>query len=142
VEACRGPDGRTGPATILVVDDEDIVRRCVRLTLEGAGYAVMEATSGVQALELLAVPGSAVRLVLSDCAMPDMDGWDLLRTIGATRPALPLILMTGWAAAFAEGLDANPAVVLEKPSPRRCCWRMSDECSRTTIGVEHESSVI
>ena len=109
---------RLGPArseAILVVDDEEVVRRVVRQVLEAEGYLVLEAEGGVGALEVLMGRTPRVDLVLTDGTMRGMDGWELVRVIGAILPGLPTILMTGWAAPPAEKLPASPTAVLEKP---------------------------
>jgi two-component system, cell cycle sensor histidine kinase and response regulator CckA len=109
---------RRGPAqseAILVVDDEEVVRRVVRQALEADGYRVLEAEDGVEALEVLMRRDPRVSLVLTDGTMPGMDGWELLRIIGAVLPGLPTILMTGWAVDPAEKQPASPTAVLEKP---------------------------
>ena len=109
---------RRGPAqseVILVVDDEEVVRRVVRKVLEAEGYLVLEAEGGVEALEVLMERNPRVDLVLTDGTMRGMDGWDLVRVIGAILPGLPTILMTGWAVRPAKKLPAGPTAVLEKP---------------------------
>jgi CheY-like chemotaxis protein len=114
VAVCPGPDGLPLRATILVVDNEALVRRCIRLMLESAGYAVVEASGGLEALHLLAAQGNAVRLVLTDCAMPGMDGWAVLRAIRATSPELPVMLMSGGGQVVPHDA-ALETCVLEKP---------------------------
>jgi CheY-like chemotaxis protein len=109
---------RRGPArseTVLVVDDEVVVRRLVRRALEADGYVVLEAEGGIEALEVLMGRDARVDLVLTDCTMPGINGWELVRIIGAVLPGLPTILMTGWILAPGEGLPARPTAVLEKP---------------------------
>jgi CheY-like chemotaxis protein len=109
---------RRGPArseTVLVVDDEEVVRRLVRRALEADGYIVLEAEGGIEALEVLMGRDARVDLVLTDCTMPGIDGWELVRIIGAVLPGLPTILMTGWTVAPAGELPASPTAVLEKP---------------------------
>lgn len=108
----RGP---TRTEAILVVDDEEVIRRVVRQALEADGYVVLEADGGVEALEVLMRREPRVDLVLTDGTMLGMDGWELVRIIGAVLPGLPTILMTGWAVAPAEKLPPSPTMVLEKP---------------------------
>jgi CheY-like chemotaxis protein len=87
----------------------------VRRILEAEGYLVLEAEGGVEALEVLMGRNPRVGLVLTDGTMRGMDGWELIRVIGAILPGLPTILMTGWATPPAEKLPASPTAVLEKP---------------------------
>lgn len=85
-----------GAKTILVVDDEDMVRETLVLSLGDAGYAVLSAGSGAEALDLVAA-GNEVDVLVTDLAMPSMDGLTLIRKIRERRPDLPAILLTGYA---------------------------------------------
>jgi len=101
--------------TVLVVDDGEVDRQEARQVLEAVGYRVLEAEGGVDALWVLMGRDARVDLVLIDCTIRDMDGWELVRIIGAILPALPTIIMTGWAMAPAKEFPASPTAVLEKP---------------------------
>lgn len=79
--------------TILCVDDEDVPRTLRKLILERQGYKVLVAASGKEALALL--EKDAIDLVLSDQMMPGMTGTELTKSIKATRPAMPVILISG-----------------------------------------------
>src|SRR5450432_932347 len=79
--------------TILTVDDSASVRQMVKFTLAGAGYAVIEAVDGKDALAKLANP---VNLVITDLNMPNLDGIGLIRGVRA-NPAcrgIPVIMLT------------------------------------------------
>lgn len=78
--------------TILLVDDEKLLRDCVREVLELRGLAVIEAANGLQALELLET--SAIDLVVTDIAMPLMNGVDFIVKLRETYTKLPVLLMT------------------------------------------------
>lgn len=81
------------PKTILTVDDSASVRQMVKFTLTEAGYAVIEAVDGEDALVKLASP---VNLVITDLNMPNLDGIGLIRRVRA-NPAckgLPIIMLT------------------------------------------------
>jgi DNA-binding response OmpR family regulator len=67
------------PAEVLVVEDEDDVRRLVRVLLERAGHTVVEAGTGTEALRLL--EADAPDLIVLDVAMPELDGWQTLERI-------------------------------------------------------------
>jgi CheY-like chemotaxis protein len=88
------PVKRIGP--ILVVDDYDDARASVREALENAGYGVVEAAHGQQALDVLARQGEPVALVLLDLQMPIMDGWRLLELMNCYvgLSAIPVIIVT------------------------------------------------
>jgi DNA-binding NtrC family response regulator len=83
--------------TSLVVDDEPSVRNFIRAVLQSDGFHTIEAENGVQALELLRRPGTDVDLVVTDIKMPLMDGITLACSVRAEFPAIPLILVSGYA---------------------------------------------
>jgi len=84
-----------GRETVLVVEDRDAVRRLVRLTLERAGYTVIEAAGGAEALDLAAHYPAVIDLVLSDVVMPRMSGPELVQALRETRPDLRVLFMSG-----------------------------------------------
>lgn len=65
--------------TIMIADTSLTMRRLVSLTLEGAGYDVVEASSGIEALEML--NGRSVEMVITDLIMPEMNGIELIRRL-------------------------------------------------------------
>ena len=81
-------------ATILAVDDSASMRQMVRFTLKQAGYEVIEAVDGMEALEL--ARGKSVDLVLTDVNMPRMDGITLVRELRqlATYKFVPMLMLT------------------------------------------------
>jgi PAS domain S-box-containing protein len=83
-------------ACLLIVDDEADVRQLAAGFLEGAGYAVTEAASGPDALQLLE-GGQAFDLALVDYAMPGMSGSEFVRLARLTAPRLPVLYVTGYA---------------------------------------------
>jgi CheY-like chemotaxis protein len=99
-----------GHATVLVVDDDAMVRAVVVEYLEELGYTVIQAEDALQALEVIAstVP---IALVLSDVAMPGFDGASLAAQTRKTRPDLPILFMTG----HADRLKLVGESVIDKP---------------------------
>lgn len=81
------------PARILIVDDDNACRHALRRDLRAHGYDVLTARHGLEALDLLCVYD--VGVVVSDLAMPRMDGLELLLRLAHEYPALPVIAMTG-----------------------------------------------
>ena len=95
----------SGTASILLVEDEDHVRAGNVRALKMRGYEVHEASSGVEALEVLEELGGKIDLVVSDVVMPEMDGPTLLGEIRKTRPEMKFIFVSGYAEdAFAKNL--------------------------------------
>jgi PAS domain S-box-containing protein len=81
---------------VLVVDDDSLVLTSTCLLLEDLGHRVISATSGAQALEVFDTE-SAIDLVITDMAMPQMNGAQLAQAIRNIKPNLPIILATGYA---------------------------------------------
>jgi two-component system, cell cycle sensor histidine kinase and response regulator CckA len=90
----------TQPAreTVLVVDDEEMVRRLAVRMLLGQGYRVLEAKSGDEAVRLLQRPAHRIDGVLTDLAMPGLRGRQLGETISSCWPGIRVIYMSGFPA--------------------------------------------
>lgn len=105
--------------TILLVEDEDMLRGLIRELLEIKGYAVLEASQGVEALELLRARGGGVDLVLTDVVMPHMSGSELVERLRAEHPGLKVIFMSGYTgannAAIHKSLEMPGVAFLQKP---------------------------
>jgi PAS domain S-box-containing protein len=101
-------------ALILVVEDNGATRKMMRLTLQAEGYSVLEAEDGKSALRLATEQSPA--LVLLDCKLPDMDGFEIARRLRTIAPSLPIVAVTGWAQTDeARMLTAGFLEVLVKP---------------------------
>jgi two-component system cell cycle sensor histidine kinase/response regulator CckA len=85
-----------GHEKILVIEDEDIVRRVVVKRLAAAGYAVLEARDGREALGLVQEHGQSIDLVISDVVMPEMNGRDVINKIRALHPEVGVLFMSGY----------------------------------------------
>jgi two-component system chemotaxis response regulator CheY len=101
---------------ILTVDDSASVRQLVRFTLSGAGYQVIEAVDGVDALRKLTVP---VHLIVTDLNMPQLDGIGLIREVRG-KPAykgVPILMLTteSQASKKQEGKAAGATGWIVKP---------------------------
>ena len=79
--------------TILIVDDEESIRKSLKDILGDEGYEVVTAASGREALDVL--PEAQPSIALLDIAMPDMDGIETLRRFKETRPEMQVIMITG-----------------------------------------------
>ncbi len=80
--------------TVLIVDDDDLVRETLRFVLEDVGYEVCSASQAIDALAVL--EREPIDIVLSDIFMPGMNGFDLLKQIRQRAPQVPVILITGF----------------------------------------------
>lgn len=78
---------------VIVIDDQDAIRRLIRRALESKGYAVLEASDGGAGLKLLAQ--EAVELVITDIFMPGQDGIETLRQIRKEFPQVKVIVISG-----------------------------------------------
>ncbi|HZH50879.1 MAG TPA: PAS domain-containing protein [Microvirga sp.] len=97
-ETARKPAAdMTGQGTILLVEDEDPVRAVNARALTARGYTVLEAASGVEALQVIEERGEPVDLVVSDVVMPEMDGPTLLGELRKLYPDLKVIFVSGYA---------------------------------------------
>jgi signal transduction histidine kinase len=103
----------TGAATVLLVDDNEAVRATTATYLRDGGLSVIEAPDAATALRLL--QASAVDVMVSDIVMPgDMDGMALADAVRASRPGLPVLLVSGFSQRVAEA-RARGFPVINKP---------------------------
>jgi len=103
--------------TILVAEDQDEVRRLFVQTLRRAGYTVIDAGSGDEALRAAEGFGGDIHLLLSDVVMPGMKGPELAARLRAVRPSIHVVLMSGYAGDVVTKDDLNEATLLSKPFP-------------------------
>jgi two-component system, cell cycle sensor histidine kinase and response regulator CckA len=106
-----------GTRSILVVDDEDILLGFTRVALERAGYRVLTAEDGRQAVEMFDQHAGDIDAVLLDLMMPVMDGRETAVALKAKRPDLPIALMSGYSAEKAERIFADESLTgfIQKP---------------------------
>jgi len=103
--------------TLLLVEDEKAIRDVMTRGLRSAGYVVLAATDGREALEIAAAHQSSIELVVADISLPGMSGPELVRQLRVTRPGLAVLYMSGYTR-DTDGLmeiggrDAN---LLQKP---------------------------
>jgi DNA-binding NtrC family response regulator len=108
----------TASKTVLLIDDDDSLRRVAEYMLSEDGYEVLTAAGGVEGLDRF--QHHPVDLVLTDVRMPDMDGVDLLARLKAVQPDLPVILITahGSIASAVEAMKLGAFDYLTKPFDR------------------------
>ncbi|HWL04722.1 MAG TPA: response regulator [Xanthobacteraceae bacterium] len=104
----EAPADLTGQGTILLVEDEEGLRALNARGLASRGYTVLQASNGVEAIEMLESHGGAVDLVVSDVVMPEMDGPTLLKELRSQDPDIRIIFVSGYAEdAFKKNLPEN-----------------------------------
>ncbi|MBA3511967.1 response regulator [Sphingomonas sp.] len=111
VEAAPAP---TSSRRILLVDDHEEVRGTTAALLQELGHSVTEAANGAEAIEALKKIGSC-DLLISDYAMPELSGTDLLRELRKVQRKLPCIIITGYAEGEAVEGRPDDVMVLSKP---------------------------
>lgn len=104
-----------GGETILVAEDEDLVRKPVLRLLEGAGYRTIAASNGREAVELFRHHQAEVRLVLLDVVMPELGGPDAWTAIRAIRPETHVLFTSGYADDRYRERLPHDADIVEKP---------------------------
>ena len=104
---------------MLVVEDEDEVRSLASEFLRSAGYSVLTAKDGVEALEISERLGGAIQLLLTDVVMPKMRGTELAQELKARFPRLRVVYMSGYLEQDpCSGEILEKAIVLQKPFSR------------------------
>ncbi len=102
------PQDLTGSGRVLLVEDEDVVRSFAVRALKRQGYEVLEASTGVEALEVMEAHDHKVDIVVSDVVMPEMDGPTLLKELRKKNPELKIIFVSGYPhEAFETSLDKD-----------------------------------
>jgi PAS domain S-box-containing protein len=110
--ADRTPATRGGAETILIVEDEDLVRTLASRSLRERGYRVIEAHQGTDALRRLEADPGGIDLVITDVVMPEMGGRELARRLAGLRPSLPVLFISGY-----TGEDVIQRGLLEPGAP-------------------------
>jgi two-component system, cell cycle sensor histidine kinase and response regulator CckA len=113
----RAGDPRPRPATLLVVDDEEMVRRLAVRMLSTLGYHVLEARDGHEAITVLQRNANRVQCVLTDVAMPGLGGRQLGETIARCWPEIRVLYMSGFPVhrVVAEGAIDATKPFMQKP---------------------------
>jgi two-component system NtrC family response regulator len=103
------------PKSILVVDDDESLRRVTQLQLEEAGHHVLAASNGTEALALIEADPPA--LVITDLKMPDLSGLELLHRIRGSRPEITIVMITafGTVQTAVEAMKAGAYDYITKP---------------------------
>src|SRR6185436_9707016 len=99
------PDG--GSETVLLVEDDDLVRKAARRILEGDGYRVLEAANGAEGLAVAQQFDGAIDLLLTEVVMSRMNGRDLAAALRGVRPGIKVIYVSGYAGGVIDAEDAG-----------------------------------
>lgn len=125
-----------GTGTILLVEDEDMVRSVAERALTRQGYTVITASDGEQGLARLA-QAERVDLLISDVVMPGMDGPAMVRAARASNPALPVLFMSGYAEEqLRKSIDIDNVAFLPKPFS----VNQLAEAARDVLGAAREAA--
>jgi two-component system cell cycle sensor histidine kinase/response regulator CckA len=113
-----------GHETVLLVEDEEVVRHLVKRALEGSGYTVIDAADGPHALQRCG-PGVDLHLVVTDVVMPRMSGRELVDRLRADRPSLRVLFMSGYTddAIVQHGVLDAGVEFIQKPFAMRALSR-------------------
>src|SRR5215469_9281023 len=109
-----------GGETVLLVEDEDMVRNVTALLLESLGYRVLEAANGQQAMRLFETSSEKIDLLITDVVMPDMTGQEVAEALLARDPSLTVIFQSGYTddVMVRQGIWDAQVAFLKKPFSR------------------------
>jgi two-component system cell cycle sensor histidine kinase/response regulator CckA len=107
---------RAASGTVLVAEDEPVVRDLILTTLRRAGYQAVAVADGRKAMELIGREGEAIDVLVSDVIMPHVGGLELVDQVRAVRPDLPIILISGYSLKLPPaGTVGEGVILLQKP---------------------------
>jgi CheY-like chemotaxis protein len=103
--------------TVLVVEDEALVRKMIARALEDAGYQVLQAGDAVEAVEVFTRASGKISLLLTDIVMPGKNGRELARQVAQLSPGMPVLFISGYTDGEIErrGLLEPGAAFMQKP---------------------------
>ena len=126
---------------VLVVDDEERMRKIVKDFLKANGYSILEAEDGEKALTVYEENKNKIKLILLDVMMPKLDGWSVLRNIRQENKKLPIIMLTARAEEQDElfGFELGVDEYISKPfSPKILVARVEAIIKRAYGNKEEE----
>jgi len=113
----EAPMERARGHTVLIVDDEEVVRQVAQIALERAGYQVLAAADGASGLTMLEAHKDAISLVLLDMGMPEMSGKEVLNRIRASGSKVPVVICSGYSEpeVLRQFANCDFTAVIQKP---------------------------
>ena len=108
-------EGKSSPGCVLIVDDEEILRKVSSETLTRIGYRVLTAADGLEAVKLFGECAEEIDIVVLDMIMPRMNGVDCLECLRGIDPNIPVVLCSGY---IVDAMDAEKSkftTFLKKP---------------------------
>jgi CheY-like chemotaxis protein len=116
-EALPAASPKTGTETVLIVEDERALRELVAEVLAAAGYTVLEAQTGTEAILISKGHAGPIHVLLTDLVMPEMSGRDLAEKIGLSRPSMKVLYMSGYTddAVLRHGTLESDHAFIQKP---------------------------
>jgi two-component system cell cycle sensor histidine kinase/response regulator CckA len=104
-------------ATIVLAEDEDVVRRLLREVLETEGYTVLEARGGEEAIALADAHDGAIDLLVTDLVMPGLGGRETAEALAESRPQTPVLYLSGYSEETVVASLNGDDHFLQKPFP-------------------------
>jgi two-component system cell cycle sensor histidine kinase/response regulator CckA len=116
-QPARTPSAARGNETILMVEDEEAIRLVAKRILERAGYTVLVAANGGEALALLERHDGAVHLLFTDVVMPGLSGRELAKTLASSHPEMKVLYTSGYtdSAIVHHGMLDEGTIFIHKP---------------------------
>jgi PAS domain S-box-containing protein len=133
VTRTRSAESPPGSETILVVEDEEMVRGLVCQILKNKGYRVLEASNGEEGLLVCRQQSSPIHIMVTDVVMPGMNGRDLANRVASIRPAMKVLFMSGYSedAVVSDGLLDRGLSFIQKPfTPEALAWKVREVLER------------
>jgi len=109
--------GSDGNETILLVEDEEMLRELVQSMLEMKGYRILTACDGMEAIEVFTREQEAIELVLTDLGLPKLGGWEACKKMLEIKPQLQVVVATGYLEPAAKQAMADGGVREFVPKP-------------------------
>jgi PAS domain S-box-containing protein len=138
------PRGERGSGTVLVVEDEPQVRDFTCRVLAAHGYHCVEASNGVEALDVVRERGESIDAVLTDVVMPGLGGGALAQRLAELRPRLPVLFTSAYSGedVVRRGLIPSDAPFLQKPfTPEALVAMLQDLSGESVTGGSGKSAV-